>query len=249
MILTMDVGNTNIKTALFDGTEMFKYWRMSTNISSTSDEYGVRLTSMFAHEGVPTDVVDGIVVSSVVPTINYTIEHMLQNYFGKTPLFVAPGVKTGINIKYENPRELGSDRIANAVAAYDEYGGPCIFIDFGTATTFGVVDKDGSFLGGTICPGIKLSSEALVTGTAKLPRGRTTLSNLQSGMYYGYVGLVRNIVRKIRQELGEDAYVVATGGMALMIADESKVIDKLDGLLTLKGLRLIYERNKMEEKK
>ena len=157
-------------------------------------------------------------------------------------------MKTGINIKYENPRELGSDRIANAVAAYDEYGGPCIFIDFGTA------DKDGSFLGGTICPGIKLSSEALVTGTAKLPRfelnrpdnviGRTTLSNLQSGMYYGYVGLVRNIVRKIRQELGEDAYVVATGGMALMIAEESKVIDKLDGLLTLKGLRLIYERNR-----
>ena len=227
MILTMDIGNTNIKTALFDGKEMYKYWRMSTNISSTSDEYGVKLTSMFAHEGVSTDVVEGIVVSSVVPTINFTIEHMLQNYFGKMPLVVAPGVKTGINIRYENPRELGSDRIANAVAAYDEYGGPC--------------------------PGIKLSSEALVSGTAKLPRfelvkpetviGRTTLSNLQSGMYYGYVGLVRNIVRKIRQELGQDALVVATGGMALMIAEESNVIDKLDGLLTLKGLRLIYERN------
>ena len=187
MILTMDIGNTNIKTALFDGKEMYKYWRMSTNITSTSDEYGVRLMSMFAHEGVSRDVVEGIVVSSVVPTINYTIEHMLLNYIGKAPLFVAPGVKTGINIKYENPRELGSDRIANAVAAYEEYGGPCIFIDFGTATTFGVVDKEGSFLGGTICPGIKLSSEALVTGTAKLPRfelnkpenviGRTTLSN------------------------------------------------------------------------
>ena len=253
MILTMDVGNTNIKTALFDGKEMVKYWRMSTNIKSTSDEYGIRLSSMFQHEGISTSEVEGIVVSSVVPTINFTIEHMLQNYFGRTPLLVAPGVKTGINIRYENPRELGSDRIANAVAAYEEYGGPCIFIDFGTATTFGVVDKDGSFLGGTICPGIKLSSEALVTGTAKLPRfeltrpenviGRTTLTNLQSGMYYGYVGLVRNIVRKIKQELGEEALVVATGGMALMIADESKVIDKLDGLLTLKGLRLIYERN------
>ena len=142
MILTMDIGNTNIKTALFDGTEMFKYWRMSTNITSTSDEYGVKLASMFAHEGVSTDVVEGIIVSSVVPTINYTIEHMLLNYFGKTPLFVAPGVKTGINIRYENPRELGSDRIANAVAAYEEYGGPCIFIDFGTATTFGVVDRE-----------------------------------------------------------------------------------------------------------
>ena len=256
MILAMDVGNTNIKSALFEGKEMHNYWRMSTNIHSTSDEYGIRLSSMFAHEGVPTSAVDGIVVSSVVPTINFTIDHMLQNYFGKTPLFVAPGVKTGINIKYENPRELGSDRIANAVAAYEEYGGPCIFIDFGTATTFGVVDREGAFLGGTICPGIKLSSEALVTGTAKLPRfeltrperviGRTTLSNLQSGMYYGYVGLVRNIVRKIRQELGEEAYVVATGGMALMIAEESKVIDKLDGLLTLKGLRLIYERNQKE---
>ena len=170
MILTMDVGNTNIKTALFDGKEMRHYWRMSTNINSTSDEYGVRLSSMFAHEGISTEVVEGIVVSSVVPTINFTIDHMLQNYFGKTPLFVAPGVKTGINIRYENPRELGSDRIANAVAAFEEYGGPCIFIDFGTATTFGVVDEGGSFLGGLICPGIKLSSEALVTGTAKLPR-------------------------------------------------------------------------------
>ena len=252
MILTMDIGNTNIKTALFDGKEMYKYWRMSTNTTSTSDEYGVRLSSMFAHEGVPTSVVDGIVVSSVVPTINFTIDHMLQNYFGKAPLFVAPGVKTGINIRYENPRELGSDRIANAVAAYDEYGGPCIFIDFGTATTFGVIDADGAFLGGTICPGIKLSSEALVSGTAKLPRfelarpenviGKTTLTNL----FYGYVGLVRNIVRKIKQELGKEAYVVATGGMALMIAEESNVIDKLDGLLTLKGLRLIYERNSTE---
>ncbi len=259
MILAMDVGNTNIKTALFDGKDMYKYWRMSTNIHSTSDEYGIRLTSMFEHEKVPTSAVEGIVVSSVVPTINFTIEHMLQNYFGKTPLVVAPGIRTGINIRYENPRELGSDRIANAVAAYDEYGGPCIFIDFGTATTFGVVDEGGAFLGGLICPGIKLSSEALVTGTAKLPRfeltrpdsviGRTTLSNLQSGMYYGYVGLVKNIVKKIRQELGREAFVVATGGLAVMIAEESKAIDKLDGLLTLKGLRLIYERNRTEGEK
>ena len=254
MILAMDVGNTNIKTALFEGKDMVHYWRMSTNINSTSDEYGIRLCSMFDHEGIPTSQVEGIVLSSVVPPINFTIEHMLQNYFGKTPLVVAPGVKTGINIRYENPRELGSDRIANAVAAYDEYGGPCIFIDFGTATTFGVVDEGGAFLGGLICPGIKLSSEALVTGTAKLPRfelskpetvlGRTTLANLQSGMYYGYVGLVKNIVKKIRQELGKEAFVVATGGLALMIAEESKAIDKLDGLLTLKGLRLIYERNR-----
>lgn len=253
MILTLDIGNTNIKTAVFDGPEMKQYWRLSTNKHSTSDEYGITLANLFHYAGIDTGAVEGIMISSVVPTINFTIEHMCQNYFHQSPTFVVPGVKTGINIKYENPRELGSDRIANAVAAYEEYGGPTIFIDFGTATTFGVVDEGGVFLGGCICPGIKLASEALVTGTAKLPRfeltrperviGRTTLANLQSGMYYGYVGLVRNIVRKIKQELGREATVVATGGMAVMVAEESKVIDKLDGLLTLKGLRLIYERN------
>lgn len=257
MILTLDIGNTNIKTALFEGEEMAHYWRISTSLSKTSDEYGILLMNMFAHEGVKPEEVEGIVISSVVPTINFTIEHMCQNYFHMQPMMVAPGIKTGINIKYENPRELGSDRIANAVAAYAQYGGPCIFIDFGTATTFGVVDENGSFLGGSIFPGIKVASEALVSGTAKLPRfaiekpesviGRTTLSNLQSGMYYGYVGLVKHIVQKMKQELGrQDAIVVATGGMALLISEESKVIDKLDGLLTLKGLRMIYERNKAE---
>ncbi|MCH5287860.1 MAG: type III pantothenate kinase [Christensenellaceae bacterium] len=254
MILTLDIGNTNIKTALFNGPEMVKYWRLSTNIQNSSDEYGITLVNLFHHAGIDTASVEGIIISSVVPTINFTIEHMCQNYFGQSPTFVVPGVKTGINIKYENPRELGSDRIANAVAAHAEYGAPTIFIDFGTATTFGVIDEGGAFLGGCICPGIKLASEALVSGTAKLPRfeltrperviGRTTLTNLQSGMYYGYVGLVRNIVHAIKQELGRDATVVATGGMAVMVADESKVIDKLDGLLTLKGLRLIYERNR-----
>lgn len=257
MILTLDIGNTNIKTALFEGAEMAHYWRISTSLSKTSDEYGILLMNMFAHESVKPEAVEGIVISSVVPTINFTIEHMCQNYFHMQPMMVAPGIKTGINIKYENPRELGSDRIANAVAAYAQYGGPCIFIDFGTATTFGVVDENGSFLGGSIFPGIKVASEALVSGTAKLPRfaiekpesviGRTTLTNLQSGMYYGYVGLVKHIVQKMKQELGrQDAIVVATGGMALLISEESKVIDKLDGLLTLKGLRMIYERNKAE---
>ena len=164
MILTMDVGNTNIKVALFDGPEMKKYWRMSTSKSYTSDEIGFLLTGLFAHEGYSPDDVEGIVMSSVVPTINYTLEHMCKNYFGKTPMMVAPGIKTGINLKYENPRELGSDRIANAVAAQAEYGGPCIFIDFGTATTFGAIDDQGSFLGGCICPGLKLTSEALVSG-------------------------------------------------------------------------------------
>lgn len=258
MILTMDIGNTNIKTALFEGGEMVRYWRVSTNKNYTSDEYGILLTSLFAHQGVSAEQVEGIVISSVVPTINYTIDHMCQNYFHLTPMFLGPGVKTGINIRYENPRELGSDRIANAVAAYEEYGGPVIFIDFGTASTFGVVDEKGSFLGGSIFPGIKLASEALSSGTAKLPRfeltrpdtviGRTTLTNLQSGMYYGYVGMLEHIVSRMQQELGKNAKVVATGGMAQLLAQESKVIDHVDGQLTLKGLHLIYERNKAQAK-
>ena len=259
MILTLDIGNTNIKTALFDGNEMVNYWRLSTSITNTSDEYGITIINLFQHAGRDPKAVEGIVMSSVVPTVNFTIEHMCQNYFGITPMVIGPGVKTGINIRYENPRELGSDRIANAVAACEEYceDKPVIFIDFGTATTFGVVckeDKAGAFLGGAIFPGIKLASEALTSGTAKLPRfalakpehviGRTTLTNLQSGMFHGYVGMVTNLVNRMKAELGGEALVVATGGMAVLIAEESKVIDKLDGLLTLKGLRLIYERNK-----
>ncbi|MBQ6565394.1 MAG: type III pantothenate kinase [Clostridiales bacterium] len=253
MIFTMDIGNTNIKTALFDGKEMRAYWRISTNKMYSSDEYGMLITNLFAHEGFSTANCDGIIISSVVPTINFTIEHMCQNYFKKQPMMVVPGIRTGLNIRYENPRELGSDRIANAVAAHELYGAPVITVDFGTATTFGVVGEGGTFLGGAICPGIKLASEALGSGTAKLPRfelakpehviGRTTLANLQSGMFYGYVGLVQNLIFKIKQELGCNATVVATGGMAQMIADESKSIDHVDGSLTLKGLRLIYERN------
>ena len=253
MIFTMDIGNTNIKTALFDGKEMRAYWRISTNKMYSSDEYGMLITNLFAHEGYSTTSCEGIIISSVVPTINFTIEHMCQNYFKKQPMMVVPGIRTGLNIKYENPRELGSDRIANAVAALEEYGSPVITIDFGTATTFGVVGEGGSFLGGAICPGIKLASEALGSGTAKLPRfelakpehviGKSTLANLQSGMFYGYVGLVQPLIYKIKQALGQDATVVATGGMAQMIANESNAIDHVDGSLTLKGLRLIYERN------
>ena len=255
MIFTMDVGNTNIKTALFENGEMKQYWRISTNKTYTSDEYGLILTGLFAHAGLKLDVVEGIVMSSVVPTINFTLEHMCKNYFGKTPMMVAPGIKTGINLKYENPRELGSDRIANAVAAQAEYGGPCIFIDFGTATTFGAIDDQGTFVGGCICPGLKLTSEALVSGTAKLPRfelvrpenviSRTTVTNLQAGVIYGYIGQVDYLVRKFRKELhAPNALVVATGGMARMVAEEDGIIDKLDGILTLKGLRLLYERNR-----
>ena len=254
MILTMDIGNTNIKTALFDGENMVQYWRLSTNKQMSSDEYGILLANLFRHNDLDMKDVSGIIISSVAPSINFTIEHMVQNYFGIQPMMVVPGIKTGINLKYDNPRELGSDRIANAVAAWELYGGPCIFIDFGTATTFGVMSAKGEFLGGAICPGLKLASEALVDRAAKLPRfelvkpesaiGRNTIANLQSGIVYGHVGLVTYLIQKMRQELkAPDARVIATGGMALLVAGETDMIDVLDGTLTLKGLRLIYERN------
>lgn len=255
MLLTLDIGNTNIKTALFDGEEMVNYWRISTSRITTSDEYGILLMNLFRHEDRKVEDVDGIMISSVVPQVNFTVEHMCRNYFRQNPVFIGPGIKTGINIRYDNPRELGSDRIANAVAAYTLYGGPCITIDFGTATTFGVVSGKGEFLGGAICPGLKLSASALVETASKLPRfelvqpesviGRNTVSNMQSGMFYGHVGQVSYLVERMKEELGApDTKVVATGGMAVLIAKETKVIDMLDGLLTLKGLRIIYERNR-----
>ena len=254
MIFTMDVGNTNIKMGLFNGKELIKYWRLATNRTSTSDEYGILVTSLFHTDGLSRSQVNGIMISSVVPTVNFTIEHMCNDYFGITPMFVMPGVKTGMNIQYDNPQALGSDRICNAVAAHAYYGAPCIYIDFGTATTFGVVNEKGAFVGGCICPGIKIASEALVHGTSKLPNfelvypetviGRNTISNLQSGMLYGFVGQVEYLIRRMKQEMGrDDTVVVATGGMARMIAEQTRAIDHIDGLLTLKGLRLLYERN------
>ncbi len=254
MLFTLDIGNTNIKTALFDGAEMVHYWRLSTTRKYTSDELGVMITQLFEHEKIDRGQVDGIILSSVVPTINFTVEHMCRDYFGIDPMTVGPGVKTGIDIKYDNPREIGSDRICNAVAAYMLYGGPCVYIDFGTATTFGALDENGALLGGCICPGLKLTSEALVSGTAKLPHfelvmperviGKTTVANLQSGVINGYVGQVIYLVNEIRREMGHPkAQVIATGGMARLIASKSGVIDHIDGLLTLKGLRLIYEKN------
>lgn len=254
MILTLDIGNTNIKTALFEGENMVQYWRISTNRMMSSDEYGVLLANLFHHNNLELSVVTGIIMSSVVPSINFTIEHMCKNYFGIEPMQVAPGVKTGINIRYDNPRELGSDRIANAVAAWELYGGPCIFIDFGTATSFGVMSARGEFLGGAICPGLKLSAESLVEKAAKLPKfelvkpesviGRNTITNLQAGIVYGHVGLVTYLIRKMKEELGApDAKVIATGGLALLVASETDQINVLDGLLTLKGLRLIHEKN------
>ena len=255
MIITMDVGNTNIKTGIYEGREMVQYVRFSTEMQKTSDEYGLMLLQFLALKGIGVGQIEAAVVSSVVPSINFTIEHMCRTYFKFDPLMLGPGVKTGLNIRYDNPREVGSDRIASSVAAYDLYGGPVIVIDFGTATTFNAVSAEGEFLGGAIMPGIRLSTEALVANAAKLPRielvkpetaiNRTTVSNMQAGVIYGFVGAVDNIVTHMRHELNDPvAPVVATGGFARLISPESKTIGRVNGSLTLEGLRIIYERNR-----
>ena len=254
MILTLDIGNTNIKTALFEGMEMRQYWRISTDRQRSSDELGLLLMNLLQYNRIDRGQIDGIMMSSVVPQINFTVEHMCRNYFGIEPMKIEPGVRTGINIKYENPRELGSDRIANAVAAYELYGGPCITIDFGTATAFGVISERGEFLGGAICPGLKLAADALTERAAKLPRfeltkpesviGRSTVTNMQAGIVYGYIGQVNYLIERMTKELNAPhAKVIATGGLAVLVAEESNVIDVMDGLLTLKGLCLIHAKN------
>ncbi len=254
MILTLDIGNTNIKTALFEGMEMRQYWRISTDRQRSSDELGLLLMNLLQYNRIDRGQIDGIMMSSVVPQINFTVEHMCRNYFGIEPIKIEPGVRTGINIKYENPRELGSDRIANAVAAYELYGGPCITIDFGTATSFGVISERGEFLGGAICPGLKLAADALTERAAKLPRfeltkpesviGRSTVTNMQAGIVYGYIGQVNYLIERMKKELNAPhAKVIATGGLAVLVAEESNVIDVMDGLLTLKGLCLIHAKN------
>lgn len=254
MILVMDIGNTNIKAAVFEGERLLQKWRCATNLTMTSDQYGIIMADLFRYHGINMKDVQGIMISSVVPTINYTIEHMCRDYFGMEPKFLVPGMKTGLNIRYENPRELGSDRIANAVAVATLYGGPAVFIDFGTATTYGVVSSKNEFMGGAIGPGLRMMNAALATGTAKLPSielvmpqnviGRTTVSNIQSGILYGYIGSVEKIVSKMKMEMGcPDANVIATGGMAHMVKANSSVIDEINPNLTLYGLRLIYEKN------
>ena len=254
MILVMDVGNTNIKAAVFSGTKLMQKWRCATNLTMTSDQYGILMADLFRYHGLDMGGVEGIMISSVVPTINYTIEHMCRDYFHMEPRLLVPGMKTGLNIRYENPRELGSDRIANAVAVAALYGGPAIFIDFGTATTYGVVSGKNEFMGGAIGPGLRMMNAAIASGTAKLPSielvfpqnviGKTTVTNIQSGILYGYIGSVEKIVSEMKREMGcPDAKVIATGGMAHLVKANSDVIDEINPNLTLHGLRLIYEKN------
>ncbi len=254
MIFVMDVGNTNTKCGLFDeGGELLHSWRLGTQSESTSDELGISLMSFFNYLKIGVSEVSGIMISSVIPSINYTLVHMCRTYFDMEPSFVGPGIKTGVNILYENPRELGSDRIVNAVAAYELYGGPVITVDFGTATSYGAINAKGEFVGGVICPGLKISAQALTTNAAKLPHvdikmpekviNKNTISCMQAGITYGYVGQVDYILRKMKKELGGKAKVIATGGLAGMIASETPTIDVINHLLTLQGLYCIYRRN------
>ena len=256
MIFVMDIGNTNIKAAVFDGQRLVRRWRCATDTTMTSDQYGIIMADLFRYHGLDMKEIEGIMISSVVPTINFTIDHMCRDYFGLEAKLLVPGMKTGLNIRYENPRELGSDRIANAVAVASLYGGPSIFIDFGTATTYGVISDKNEFLGGAIAPGLRMMNAALATGTAKLPSielvvppkviGRTTVCNIQSGILYGYIGSVEKIVGQMKAEMGApDARVIATGGMAHIVKSNSNVIDEINPDLTLTGLRLIYEKNQV----
>ena len=259
MILVMDVGNTNIKIGLFRGNDLVETWRVATDGKRTADEYGMTLLNIFSTVNVGFEDIEGVIISSVAPSLNYTLEHMCKFYMKKRPIMVGPGVKTGLNIKYTSPQEVGADRIVNAVGAYGLYGGPVIVIDFGTATTFGVVSGKGEFLGGAIAPGIKSSLESLVGTTAKLPRielvkpekfiNKNTISNMQAGLVYGFEGLVAYMVKNIKAELNEEnCIVVATGGLSELVSAEVTGINHVDRALTIKGLKLIYDMNTEEVK-
>src|SRR5688500_188279 len=254
MLLVIDAGNTNTSLGVFDGTELVAHWRLTTARARTVDEYGVHARNLFELAGVDFKAIDAIAISSVVPPLNFTLKRMAEVYFHLTPLFVDHNTNTGLTILYNPPSDVGADRIVDAVAAIAKYGAPCIVVDFGTATTFNAITKKGEYLGGVITPGITISSDALFERAAKLPRveikrpqkviGSATVEAMQSGLYHGYVGLVDGILKKMIDELGRSPRVIATGGLAPLIARGSKFIQEVDETLTLEGLRLVYERQK-----
>lgn len=257
MLLVIDVGNTHIVLGVYEDKTLINNWRIATDKSRTSDEYGLLLEQLFRYHKIDIDDIEDVIISSVVPTLMHALEAMSLKYFKRKPYIIGPGIKTGMNIKYDNPKEVGADRIVNAVGAYEKYGGPIIIVDFGTAITFCAVSRSGDYLGGAIAPGVEISSEALFMRTAKLPKVelqkpdrvicKNTVNSIQAGLAYGYVGLVDYITEMMKEELkyeGEVKNVVATGGLANFVAEESKTITKVDKYLTLEGLRIIYERNK-----
>ena len=253
MLLCVDIGNTNIVLGVYRGEELLTHWRISTDHQRMPDEYGILLLNLLAQQGISANEITGAALASVVPPITDTYTEMLHDYLRLQPLIVGSGTKTGVAIRYDNPREVGADRVVNAVAAYRLYGGPACIVDFGTATTFDALSSSGEYLGGAIAPGVRMAAEGLFRGTAKLPRidlqrppkaiGSNTVDSMRSGILFGYVGLVEGMVARFRRELGGNMRVIGTGGLARVIAAETEIIETVDVWLTLKGLRMIYELN------
>lgn len=253
MLLCIDIGNTNVTMGVYDGEDLVAHWRLSTDHQKMPDEYGLLLLNMLAHRGIPAENISGVALASVVPPLTDTFREMVTAYLGVAPLVVDTGVRTGVSVRYDPPRDVGADRIVNVAAAYRLYGGPGCVVDFGTGTTFDALSEKGEYLGGAIAPGIRVAAEALFQRAAKLPRidlraprravGSNTLDAMRSGIVFGYVGLVEGMVARFRRELGEGMRVIGTGGLADVIAAETDVIEVVEPWLTLKGLRLIYLLN------
>lgn len=253
MLLAIDVGNTNTVLGVFAKKELLAHWRLTTSRAQTADEYGILIRNLFSLEGLRPNQISGIIIASVVPPLNSLLEEMAQRYFGIEAMFLGPGIRTGMAIHYDNPSEVGADRIADAVAAFEKYGGPCVIVDFGTAITFDAISERGEYLGGVICPGLGIAAEALFARAARLPRveirepehviGANTVASMQSGLFYGAVGLVDGVLDRLFGVLGPKTRVVATGGQASLVASASRYKPPIDPWLTLEGLRMIYERN------
>jgi type III pantothenate kinase len=257
MLLAIDIGNTNVVWGIYEGRTLKGHWRLATEASKTADEYGILFVNILEQSGIGVGQISDAIVSSVVPSLTAVFDEMVETYFKRTPLIVSSDLDMGLQIAYPNPREIGSDRLVNAAAAYARYKTCLIIVDFGTATTFCAISRHGEYLGGAIAPGLGIASEALFTRTAKLPKvdltrpktviGKDTIGGMQSGLVFGYAGLVDELVSRMQIELGQKAMVIATGGLASLLAPESRTIQEVRPFLTLEGLELIYRKTRGEE--